>query len=76
MPIQTVIQSSKSILLLPYLPSLPCPNICDITITINRSTKSHKLTDKLYITCLLMVQLLCKIYILWKNQKYLQNFVR
>lgn len=63
MPIQTVIQNSNQ-LLLPYLPTLPCPNIYDMTITINRSTKSHKLTGKLYITCLLMVQLLCKIYIL------------
>lgn len=62
MPIQTVIQNSKSIT--SSLPTLPCPNIYDITITINRSTKSHKLTGKLYITCLLMVQLLCKIYIL------------
>lgn len=69
-----VIQSSKPII--HYLPSLPCHNVYDIAITtINKST-THKPTDKLYITCLLRVQLLCKIYIFMKNQKYLQNIVR
>lgn len=38
------------------LPSLPSP--------MSRGTKTDKPTDKLYITCLLRVPLLCKIYIL------------
>lgn len=73
MSVQMLIQTSKPIN--PSLLSLLC--LTSMTwLLISTGIQRHKLTDKLYITCLLMVQLLCKIYILWKNQKYLQNFVR
>lgn len=60
----------------PSLPSVLCPNINGRAITITRSTKTHKLTGKLYITCLLMVQLWCKIYILWKKSKIFTKFCK
>ena len=71
-----VIQSSTPII--HCLPSLPCPKVYDVAIiTINKSTKTpHKPTDKLYITCLLRAQLLCKIYIFMKKSKIFTKFCK
>lgn len=69
-----VIQSSKPII--HYLPSCLCHNVYDIAIiTINKKYKIHKPTDKLYITCLLRVQLYVKLHF-YEKSKYLQNIVR